>query len=156
MTNFEFCRDSIHSKTTESCILLFLCTLDNRPGMWLALSVCWHVRLSRFFSGHRRQGIVSYKLVPKIDHTSHVSTCMALSHVPLVSWTWGKVARWKAETLANESEASAAQRSRDCFARLRTCVHLASRAQSGRVWFSSKTRTSRSTANVCSSSLSSS
>ena len=27
MTNFEFCRDSIHSKTTESCILLFLCTL---------------------------------------------------------------------------------------------------------------------------------
>ena len=28
MTNFEFCRDSIHSKTTESCILLFLCTLD--------------------------------------------------------------------------------------------------------------------------------
>ena len=29
MTNFEFCRDSIHSKTTESCILLFLCTLGN-------------------------------------------------------------------------------------------------------------------------------
>ena len=27
MTNFEFCRDSIHSKTTESCLLLFLCTL---------------------------------------------------------------------------------------------------------------------------------
>ena len=29
MTNFEFCRGSIHSKTTESCLLLFLCTLDN-------------------------------------------------------------------------------------------------------------------------------
>ena len=28
MTNFEFCRGSIHSKTTESCLLLFLCTLD--------------------------------------------------------------------------------------------------------------------------------
>ena len=27
MTNFEFCRDSIHSKTTDSCILLLLCTL---------------------------------------------------------------------------------------------------------------------------------
>ena len=27
MTNFEFCRGSIHSKTTESCLLLFLCTL---------------------------------------------------------------------------------------------------------------------------------
>ena len=27
MTNFEFCRESIHSKTTESCLLLFLCTL---------------------------------------------------------------------------------------------------------------------------------
>ena len=27
MTNFKFCRDSIHSKTTESCLLLFLCTL---------------------------------------------------------------------------------------------------------------------------------
>ena len=32
MTNFEFCRDSIHSKTTESCILLFLCTLDEVKG----------------------------------------------------------------------------------------------------------------------------
>ena len=30
MTNFEFCRDSIHSKTTESCLLLFLCTLGNK------------------------------------------------------------------------------------------------------------------------------
>ena len=28
MTNFEFCRDSIHSKTTESCLLLFSCSLD--------------------------------------------------------------------------------------------------------------------------------
>ena len=27
MTNFEFCRDSIHIKTTESCLLLFLFTL---------------------------------------------------------------------------------------------------------------------------------
>ena len=30
MTNFEFCRGSIHSKTTESCLLLFLCTLGVR------------------------------------------------------------------------------------------------------------------------------
>ena len=29
MTNFEFCRGSIHSKTTESCLLLFLCTLGS-------------------------------------------------------------------------------------------------------------------------------
>ena len=27
MTNFEFGRDNIHSKTTESCLLLFSCTL---------------------------------------------------------------------------------------------------------------------------------
>ena len=43
MTNFEFCRDSIHSKTTESCLLLFLCTLDFGHAQFVRrrLSVKW-------------------------------------------------------------------------------------------------------------------
>ena len=47
MTNFEFCRDSIHSKTTESCLLLFLCTLgvtEVGPKMFVR-SDLWDLRI---------------------------------------------------------------------------------------------------------------
>ena len=56
MTNFEFCRDSIHSKTTESCILLFLCTLATTHALCVLFEIKKDVKDSRVGPGGPYEG----------------------------------------------------------------------------------------------------
>ena len=53
MTNLEFCRDSIHSKTTRSCLLFFSCTLVDSKYLVEKL-----VGTSRHFDVQRHRQLV--------------------------------------------------------------------------------------------------
>ena len=108
MTNFEFCRGSIHSKTTESCLLLFLCTLDytleptERPSRPIHLNV-----YIEFDPGMVRKGalkcymtsLCKWSVVLTVPKPYHQSTLAANSLFPPQGITVGlkrKFETWRA------------------------------------------------------------